>query len=380
MNANDSRTGQYPSSGNARVLIHKLAAAGIIALVAVSGILAAITYKDFYNWDGPVIREPPDITATSSGMAHSKDSGGNTHAAPEEKTGDFQFTVKDSGELEVSPEILRTDNTPPEEHDRLCSEGSLRSCLTLGLWHYYGNISNASYSKADLYMGRACDLGNGAACYFQGTSIPQTDTSAERMLYALKRACDLNVAQGCSKAAIKLYERGDYASARDYASRACPAPENRSQSCLYLALASYGAGEQVPRHLHGLLKDTCTQFWYPEVCRAYAMSLPPDKASERRQIHDKICQNPQNMKFCKDWNAGGLRLEQRDSEQIRDLENTCRDGDSASCLRLARYYEFHDGHTALDRKKALEIYQDLCQKRDPEGCQELRRVQKALGK
>ena len=68
-------------------------------------------------------------------------------------------------------------------------------------------------------------------------------------------------------------------------------------------------------------------------------------------------------------------------EDPEKLREACSQEDTAACLRLGAYYE-HDEGLSPDkrRERAMEIYEKLCQKRDPQGCAEFRRLKNAPGR
>ncbi|WP_406546123.1 hypothetical protein [Succinimonas sp.] len=66
--------------------------------------------------------------------------------------------------------------------------------------------------------------------------------------------------------------------------------------------------------------------------------------------------------------------------QAEELAQACQEGDSKACLKVAEHYENHPDLSPKERTdKARQIYEFLCQKRDPQGCQNLRKIKRAAG-
>ena len=66
--------------------------------------------------------------------------------------------------------------------------------------------------------------------------------------------------------------------------------------------------------------------------------------------------------------------------QAEEMAKACQEGDSKACLKVAEHYENHPDLSPKERTdKARQIYESLCQKRDPLGCQNLRRIKRAEG-
>ena len=52
-----------------------------------------------------------------------------------------------------------------------------------------------------------------------------------------------------------------------------------------------------------------------------------------------------------------------------------------ACLRIGKFYETNNALSPRERTaRAKEVYEALCQKRDSQGCAELRRLNKAAGR
>ena len=354
------------SSGNLRVFLHNLAGMGIIAISIASGILALTSFISFSGGKTPVItRQPP----------------ADTGRAPVQEGQSLRET--EPGDP-FSPEKTEEAGLTAAELDNSCSQGAAGSCFKLGFWHYSRNIANASYKEADRYFAKACSLSNARACYLQGlnmeNNLPPDYAPAENRITALKKSCDLGFLQGCDAAVRNLYHNGDYATAEVYASRQCPVTERSSESCLYLALLAPELGERVPERLKPLLETGCRKSRIPAACYAYAQDLPPEKIREKSAILKDLCLKTNDNKYCQASKLSITNREKQESKEAPDMDEACRRGDNAACLRLASFLENHSGHTASDRNKAADIYRDLCQKRDPDGCREHRRIQGNFGK
>ncbi|MBQ3683623.1 MAG: hypothetical protein II922_11225 [Succinimonas sp.] len=55
--------------------------------------------------------------------------------------------------------------------------------------------------------------------------------------------------------------------------------------------------------------------------------------------------------------------------------------DAEACCRLGFYYEHAPDLSPQERRdRALEIYGELCRKRDPQGCEGFRRIKNAFAR
>ena len=215
---------------------------------------------------------------------------------------------------------------------------------------------------------------SGVNCYLAGVKDYQAGNyeDAARLLIS---GCELNYPASCVlRGRMALDGKTDAASpvqAQYYFRKGCQ--KGDPASCHLLADTYY-------RHFRNRPEGTDMIRWAwprscelgsPEGCLGYAGFLA-ETAKGKQEVNtalallDRTCSLAGQGELCQ--NAGKLR-------------EACSQEDTAACLKLGAYYE-HDEGLLPDkrREQAMEVYGKLCQKRDPRGCQEFRRLKNALGR
>ena len=143
------------------------------------------------------------------------------------------------------------------------------------------------------------------------------------------------------------------------------------EGCLGYAgfLAETAKSKQEINAALALLDRTCSLAGQGELCEM--------AGKMRKKIHGMTPDKANSAKKPPEQKAAPAPVPE-DPEKLREA---CSQEDAAACLKLGAYYE-HDERLLPDkrREQAMEVYGKLCQKRDPRGCQEFRRLKNALGR
>ena len=107
---------------------------------------------------------------------------------------------------------VRGYSTSIEEIKKLCSENTGTACIILGALHQnlYNDAFKKDFSEAQKFYAKACDLDDGAGCYWLGRFSLEGTTGEidhEKSLTYLNKACDLDDPEGCYLLG-KMYETG----------------------------------------------------------------------------------------------------------------------------------------------------------------------------
>ncbi len=317
----------------------------------------------------------------------------------------------------------------PEPAPQVCEDGE--SCFLRG-YHYY---KIKEYDKAALDWEKSCDLKYGLACTNRGfmdyyRALPEP--SPERALDFAARGCAYNDLKGCQLkgdvlrnhfsqrpgaldeshklyvkacspklpsscgyAAADFYLRGDYEKSYEFAARGCrdTGGEDTVNSCLYRALAAEKTGRSEPPRENRIktIKEGCDKYELGYVCAVYAQEIAKDDR-ERLAYMDKACHFHGSPGYCNmarqarqevtNTEARQARQEAPDTEpRLPELQEACAADDREACLRVGKYYENNNELSPRERTaRAIEVYEALCQKRDSQGCAELRRLKKDAGR
>lgn len=215
------------------------------------------------------------------------------------------------------------------------------SCVLRGRMALEGKADTASPVPAQYYFRKGCQKGDPDSCHLLADTyyrhFRDRPEGMDMIRWAWSRACELGSPEGCLGYAGFLAETA------------------KSKQEINAALA--------------LLDRTCSLAGQGELCemagkmRKKILGMTPGKAdSAKKPPEQKAAPAPVP----------------EDPEKLREA---CSQEDAAACLRLGAYYE-HDERLLPDkrREQAMEVYGKLCQKRDPQGCQEFRRLKNALGR
>ncbi len=306
-----------------------------------------------------------------------------------------------------------------EKHQELltCEDGE--SCFRRGM-HYH---EEKEYAKAALDWEKGCDFKNGMACTNRGImefygEIPEP--APERMLDFATRGCDLNALRSCQLkgdvlrkhfsnrpgaqeqaqelyvkacspqdpsscgyAAAYFYSKDDYEKSYEFAARGClgDGSRNTANSCLFQALAAEKTGKSDPprEERSKTIKEGCDKYELGYFCAFYAQELAADDR-ERLAYMDKACHFHNSPEYCD--TARKARREVTNTEaRLPELQKACPEDDRVACLRIGKFYETNNALSPRERlARATEVYESLCQKRDRQGCAELRRLKKSAGR
>ncbi len=97
-----------------------------------------------------------------------------------------------------------------------------------------------------------------------------------------------------------------------------------------------------------------------------------------RQACDILAEKPAS--------APGKKTEKTEKTEVitearaQELTEACQNGDNQACFSVAKHYETLQDLMPRERtEKTREIYEILCQRREPQGCQSLRKIKRAEG-
>ena len=215
------------------------------------------------------------------------------------------------------------------------------SCVLRGRMSLDGKTATASPVEAQYYFRMGCQKGDATSCHLLADTyyryFRNRPEGLDMVQWAWPRSCDLGSPEGCLGYAWFLTENA------------------KSKQEINAALA--------------LLDKTCSLAGQGEICQ---------RAGEMRERILRITPGKTDSgKKPPEQQAAPAEL----PANIKNLEDACSQEDTPACLSLGAYYE-HDEGLLPDkrREKAMEVYGKLCQKRDPRGCQEFRRLKNAWGR
>ena len=223
-----------------------------------------------------------------------------------------------------------------------CQNGVGESCMVQGLMALEGKIGPASMKDAINYFKTGCDMGSGEACRYLADTIyrnSEGDDKAQAEAAALRqRACHLGSADDCLRYGEFLIRTGqeeESFKALSYMEKAC-------------SLDSKGAACQKAR-------DAREQIW---------LRKGGDDNASSKKAKARARRNAENV-----------------PDTPEGLRTACAADDAGACYRLGFYYEHAPELSPPERRdRALEIYGELCRKRDPQGCEGFRRIKNAFAR
>ncbi len=225
--------------------------------------------------------------------------------------------------------------------DFSCQNGVVKSCMVQGLMALEGKIGPASPENAARYFKTACDREYGEACYYLADTLSRINEGAG------KAPADVN----------NLWQKACYLGSAD--------------SCLRYGeiLMKTGPDQEIYKVL-SYMDQACSIDSKGEACK---------KAGSLRE-ELMIRQGSDN-------NASALakKRARRNASAVpktpEELRTACADEDAEACYRLGFYYEHAPELSPQERRdRALLIYGELCQKRDPQGCEGFRRIKNAFAR
>ncbi len=274
------------------------------------------------------------------------------------------------------------------------------ACTNRGFMDYYRALPEPSPERALDFAARGCAYNDPKGCQLQGDTLrnyfSQRPGALEKSHELYVKACSRKLPSSCGYAAADFYLRGDYEKSYEFAVRGClgNGSEDTVNACLYRALTAEKTGRSDPPREDRIktIKAGCDKYELGFVCAVYAQEIAAD-AQERLAYMDKACHFHGAPEYCNTARQEREQLERRevtDTEarlpdlqepRLPELQEACAADDRAACLRIGKYYENNNELAPRERQaKAIEVYEALCQKRDSQGCAELRRLKKDAGR
>ncbi|MBQ3683627.1 MAG: sel1 repeat family protein [Succinimonas sp.] len=261
------------------------------------------------------------------------------------------------------------------------------ACTNRGVMEFNGELPQTSPERALDFAARGCELDNLNGCQLKanvlGRHFSDRPGAREEIRELYIKACSPELPRSCGKAAALFYVAEDYEKSYEFAARGCPGDgsDKTATACIYRALAAEKAGKSDPPREERIktIKDGCDKHEIPYVCAVYAQEITEDDR-ERLTYMDKACHLHDSPEFCD--TARQARREVTNIEaRLPELQKACSEDDRVACLRIGKFYETNNALSPRERlARATEVYETLCQKRDRQGCAELRRLKKSAGR
>ena len=236
------------------------------------------------------------------------------------------------------------DSTSIEEIKKLCSENTGTACIILGALHQnlYNDAFKKDFSEAQKFYAKACDLDDGAGCYWLGRFSLEGTTGEidhEKSLTYLNKACDLDDPEGCHLLG-KMYETGTGVekgldSALKYYQKSCRWIGKGCESLSHLYAKGIGVKQDLGLAVH-----------------YYLLSEKGFNMSETYGTYGENSIIP----------ASEFPLE----EVKKQLKTGCDSDDAKSCLLYGRIYNLPDGPE--NELAGYIFYEKACDLNLAEGC------------
>ena len=271
--------------------------------------------------------------------------------------------------------------------EKSCNFKHGRACTNRGFMDYYRVLPETSPEKALDFATRGCTFNDLKGCQLQGDTLRnyfKDRHGAQDQAHELYvKACSQKLPDSCGYAAVDFYLTGQYEKSYEFAVKGCLGDGSKEtvNACLYRALAAEKTGKSQPPREERIktIKEGCDKYKVPYVCAVYAQEITDDER-ERLAYMDKACHLHGSPEYC--GTAQQARREVTNIEaRLPELQKACNADDRVACLRIGKYYETNDALSPRERlARAVEIYETLCQKRDRQGCAELRRLKRISGR
>ena len=271
--------------------------------------------------------------------------------------------------------------------EKSCNYKDAAACANRGLLEYQGHLPEASPERMLEFADRGCKLNEPASCQIKAGILKKHFIDRpgvrEQIRELYINSCSPELPPSCGMAAADFYARNEYEKAYEFAARGCTGDgsEKTAQACLYQALAAEKTGRSDPPREERIktIREGCDRHERPYFCAVYALEITQDE-QERLTYMDKACHFHGPADYC---NAAQQMRRQVTGIEARlpELQKACSEDDRVACLRIGKYYETNNALSPRERQaRAREVYEDLCQKRDRQGCAELRRLKNAFGR
>ncbi len=274
-----------------------------------------------------------------------------------------------------------------QDWEKACDFKYDHACVNRGIMEFYGELSQSSPEKALDFAARGCDLNNLKSCQLKanvlGKHFRERPGAQEEIRELYIKACSPELPRSCGKAAAIFYVADDYEKSYEFGARGClgDGSDKTATACIYRALAAEKTGKNDPPREERIktIKEGCDKHEIPYVCAVYAQEITQDDR-ERLAYMDKACHLHDSPEFCN--TARQARREVTNIEaRLPELQKACSEDDRVACLRIGKFYETNNALSPRERlARATEVYEALCQKRDRQGCAELRRLKKSAGR
>ncbi len=261
------------------------------------------------------------------------------------------------------------------------------ACTNRGVMEFNGELPQTSPERALDFAARGCDLNSLLGCQLKGDVLNRhfrdRPGAQEEIRELYIKACSPTLPRSCGQAAALFYVANDYEKSYEFAARGClgDGSDETATACIYRALAAEKAGKSAPPREERIktIKEGCDKHEIPYVCAVYAQEITEDDR-ERLTYMDKACHLHDSPEFCD--TARQARREVTNIEaRLPELQKACSEDDRVACLRIGKFYETNNALSPRERlARATEVYESLCQKRDRQGCAELRRLKKSAGR
>ena len=274
-----------------------------------------------------------------------------------------------------------------QDWEKACAFKNGISCTNRGIMEFDGELAESSPERMLDFATRGCELNDLNGCQFKGDVLNKhfrdRPGAKEEIRELYIKACSPEQPNSCGHAAAAFYVTGDYEKSYEFSARGCTGDGSRKtvNACLYRALAAEKTGKSQPPREERIktIKEGCDKYKVPYVCAVYAQEITDDER-ERLAYMDKACHLHGYPEYC--GTAQQARREVTNIEaRLPELQKACNADDRVACLRIGKYYETNDALSPRERlARAVEIYETLCQKRDRQGCAELRRLKRISGR
>ncbi len=238
-----------------------------------------------------------------------------------------------------------SDSISFPEIKRLCSENTASACTVMG--HLYQNLHGDTVKKdlpaSEKFYEKACELGDGDACYWLGRFYADGTAGKkdyQKSLTYLNKSCGLDDPQGCRLLGI-MYETGtgvkqNLDSAFKYYEKSCRWIGDGCRSLSYLYLKGKGVKQD------------------PELAVHYYLLSEKEFDSSYNHDENSI--------------ISGSEFPLKEFKE--QLKNSCDADDARSCLLLGRIYDISDESSEEDQedKEGNIYFEKACDLNLAEGC------------
>lgn len=280
-----------------------------------------------------------------------------------------------------------------------CDLNHRESCYLAGLSSDHGNIS---YEEAAAFLTKGCTMNHGDSCLSLEELIAKRFPDNAEMKHNARKlrnaACNRGAAKACGRdrpaSGTTADTRRDGIKETRIVRHSSDRPTDYYgcgdldfESCFEILAEAKAAKKPLPFGMHEwrILEDSCRKFNIGRGCKLYAEKFREDDTGNinykslmgRKQYYlDKACHLLRDTASCNAAKSFRTRHGYGNNAYSwkSATEGECY-ADIKNCLKRANAYEHNESLAPEIRSwKAAQLYEEACLRGEPEGCQELRRL------